>query len=385
MPASATPISTQRAIHARRTRLRREVPGCAITEGARSSGDSEGKSEESEATAGLINNNRFAVLRPKEPAPDTKGRQEYSLDSNASFRHENPITLPLQADILPTDQPSSSEKIRNKSLAPMSPAIPSFKRLSRSRLAPHTPAKSTSKGSNQQASAPVAASISPTKPQAQPSPLVLQAETQSVRSSRPLSASARFSPDFDTAPPNLSLLTPESAPSLPSPPIPQDPLPTPLLASLPIHPSLDFKSFTSPTSCGPKPLLLSAPIATKPDIFRNDDPMRHIVRTTSGKVLCIAAEIAAANEKSTTKPVGGFLIPVPPGPAKKFGQVKEKIDRRKLDRKSAEYVGSPEEMEDGSEGEDEEGEGWLGKDEGFWKQPFEEGSFMRTKVQTWAP
>lgn len=102
--------------------------------------------------------------------------------------------------------------------------------------------------------------------------------------------------------------------------------------------------------------------------------MRHIVRTTNGRIFSIAAEIAAANERSTTRPVGNILVP---GPTKKSGEVKEDIDSRKLDHKSGEYMHSPEEMEDESEGEDGEGEEWLGKDEGFWKQPLAERNSVR--------
>lgn len=48
-----------------------------------------------------------------------------------------------------------------------------------------------------------------------------------------------------------------------------------------------------------------------------------------------------------------------------------------MDHECGEYVNSPEEMEDGSEEEDGEGEEWLGKDEGFWKQPLEERNGVR--------
>lgn len=77
-------------------------------------------------------------------------------------------------------------------------------------------------------------------------------------------------------------------------------------------------------------------------------------------------------------PVGKIMIPEP---ASKFGEVKGKIDRRKLDHKSEEYVDSPEEMKYGSEGDEGEGEGegWLGKDEGFWKQPFEKERVVRSR------
>lgn len=107
--------------------------------------------------------------------------------------------------------------------------------------------------------------------------------------------------------------------------------------------------------------------------------MRRIVRTTSGKIFSIAAEIAAANAKSTMRPVGKVLIP---GPAKKFCEVKGKIDREESKRRSGKYVSSPEEMEDESEDEQGEGEEWLGKDRDFWKQQFETGNAVKTKLQT---
>ena len=105
--------------------------------------------------------------------------------------------------------------------------------------------------------------------------------------------------------------------------------------------------------------------------------MRHIVRSTGGKIFSIAAEIAAANEKSTLRPVGSVLVP---GPAKKFGEVKGKMDREKSDCRSGEYVKSPEKMEDEGGEEGGEGDEWLGKDEGFWKQPFEEGNVAKTRM-----
>ncbi|KAF6221947.1 hypothetical protein HO133_001915 [Letharia lupina] len=336
----------------------------------------ESKSEEREVTAGLLSNNRFAVLPPKEPAPGIQEERAFTIPLDPSPHHERPITLPLQTDIPPTGQSSSSEKIKDKSLAPTSLTTPRPNRPSIPRLAPHTPAKSTRIERNQQPSAPAAASISPTKPQAQLSPLVLQTEAQSGRSSRPpsASASARISPDFDTGDPYLSLLAPQPAPALPSPPIPQDPLPDPSLATLPIHPSLDFRFFTSPKSSGPKPPQLAPPIPTSIDIFRSDDPMRRIVRTRSGKIFCIAAEIAAANKKSTMRPVGHVLVP---GTTKKVDEVKGGIDRKKSDCRSGEYVDSPEEMEDESEEEGGEGEEWLGKEEGF-----TQGSVLRENADS---
>lgn len=90
--------------------------------------------------------------------------------------------------------------------------------------------------------------------------------------------------------------------------------------------------------------------------------MRRIVRTRSGKIFCIAAEIAAANKKSTVRPVGHVLVP---GTTKKVDEVKGGIDRKMSDCRSGEYMDSPEEMEDESEEEGGEGEEWLGKEEGF--------------------
>ena len=66
----------------------------------------------------------------------------------------------------------------------------------------------------------------------------------------------------------------------------------------------------------------------------------------------MAAEIAAANERSTMKPVGNVLVP---GHAKRFGEVKGKVDRKKLDRKSKDCVDSQEDSESESESESEEG------------------------------
>ena len=80
----------------------------------------------------------------------------------------------------------------------------------------------------------------------------------------------------------------------------------------------------------------------------------------------MAAEIAAANEKSAVKPVGSVLIP---GIATKFGAVKGRVDRTKLDRMSGEYVNSREDSEDESDEEEGEAEEWLGKDEGFVSTP----------------
>ena len=76
----------------------------------------------------------------------------------------------------------------------------------------------------------------------------------------------------------------------------------------------------------------------------------------------MSAEIAAANKRSALKPVGSVLIP---GAATKFGEVKGRVDRTKLDRTCGEYVDSREDTEDESDEEEGEAEEWLGKDEGF--------------------
>ena len=78
----------------------------------------------------------------------------------------------------------------------------------------------------------------------------------------------------------------------------------------------------------------------------------------------MAAEIAAANERTVVKPVGSVIIP---GAARKRGGVKGRVDRTKLDRTSGEYVNSREDTEGEGESDEEEGEAeeWLGKDEGF--------------------
>lgn len=79
----------------------------------------------------------------------------------------------------------------------------------------------------------------------------------------------------------------------------------------------------------------------------------------------MAAEIAAANERSKMKPVGNVLISKP---AQRAGKVKGKIDRKKLNRKCGEYVGSREATEDKNE-EEGEGDEWLGKEERFVRTP----------------
>lgn len=82
----------------------------------------------------------------------------------------------------------------------------------------------------------------------------------------------------------------------------------------------------------------------------------------------MAAEIAAANERSKMKPVGNIIISKP---AQKAGKMKGKIDRKKLNR--GESVGSREDTED--ESEEGEGEEWLGKEERFVRTPLTLMSF----------
>ena len=90
--------------------------------------------------------------------------------------------------------------------------------------------------------------------------------------------------------------------------------------------------------------------------------MRHIVQTSSGKIFCIAAEIAAANARSTVRPAGNVLVPEP---AKDSGEVQRNVDGKKLDRGSGDCVDTPEKTEDESDEEEGEGEEWLGKEDGF--------------------
>lgn len=83
----------------------------------------------------------------------------------------------------------------------------------------------------------------------------------------------------------------------------------------------------------------------------------------------MAAEIAAANTKSTRRPVGNVLIP---GPVTKLGEVKRKLHRQYSDRGHEGVIDSPGQMVDASgqlvdESEEEGGgaEEWLGKEDGF--------------------
>ena len=326
--------------------------------------------------------NRFAVLRPTEPAPVTQEKQESIIHQSSSFRHKRFVTPPVQTHTPPADRPSSSGKVKDRSLAPTSPTITFTKRPTTPRPTPHTPTKWTSTESDQQPIAPAVANMPPTKPQASPSPLALQAEAKSVQSSIPPSDSTSLSPDIDTALSYLSLLalqlqsgpslpSPPSPPdsasepclaTLPTPPTPQDLMSEPCPATLPTHPALDFHSITGPKSSRLESRQFRPPTPINSDNFHNDDAMRHVVRTTSGKRFTVAAEIAVGNEKCMTRPVAKIPIPEP---ACKFGEVKGKIDGRKLGYESEEYVKSPEELNYGSEGG--EWEGWLGKDEGFWK------------------
>ena len=87
-----------------------------------------------------------------------------------------------------------------------------------------------------------------------------------------------------------------------------------------------------------------------------------MVRTTSGKIFCIAAEVAAANGRSTVRPAGNVLVP---GPVKESDEVQREMDGKKLDRGSGDCVDPPEKTEDESDEEEGEGEEWLGKEDGF--------------------
>ena len=87
--------------------------------------------------------------------------------------------------------------------------------------------------------------------------------------------------------------------------------------------------------------------------------MHDLVKSTSGRIFTIAAEIAAANMHSTTKPVGVVMFP---GSAKRIRKVKVGTKRKKLKDVGASPVNPPEEMGEES-GEDRDG--WMGKEEGF--------------------
>ena len=98
---------------------------------------------------------------------------------------------------------------------------------------------------------------------------------------------------------------------------------------------------------------------TSSDHFHSDDPMHDVVKGTSGRIFAIAAEIAAANMHSAMKPVGVVMLPVS---AKRIRKVKGRTKRKKLKNVGAASVNPPEDMGDDS---GEEGDDWLGKEEGF--------------------
>lgn len=77
--------------------------------------------------------------------------------------------------------------------------------------------------------------------------------------------------------------------------------------------------------------------------------MHHVVKTDSGNLFVIVAEIAAANQKCMMRLVGQILMS---GPASKLGERKGKIDGEKADHESELYVKTSEEMKHGSDGED---------------------------------
>ncbi len=89
--------------------------------------------------------------------------------------------------------------------------------------------------------------------------------------------------------------------------------------------------------------------------------MHTIVRTTRGKILHVAAEIAAANASSTMKPVGKVLIPKP---AQRLSEARRKMNRKSSER-SRKPVNWPEQIEVESDEDGGEGDEWLGKDDGF--------------------
>ena len=307
--------------------------------------------------------NRFAVLRPQEPAPGVQqGERESTVSLSSGISREGPTTTPLRTDILSAEPLSLSEKVKGIPLAPRSSTTTFSKGASTSRLARHTPANSAPLEHNQQPPVPVATTTSSTKRQVHPSPLVLQIDTQAARSLKLSSTSNLISSDSITAAPHARSISPDPAPSLPEPPIPPDPMSIPSLATLPKSPSPDFRYLTSPKFCEPINGQFAVPKPTSSDGFYNDGSLHHIVRTIRGKIFWMAAEIAATNERSALKPVGSVLIP---GAATKFGEVKGRVDRTKLNRTSGEYVNSREDTEDESDEEEEEAEEWLGKDEGF--------------------
>ena len=98
---------------------------------------------------------------------------------------------------------------------------------------------------------------------------------------------------------------------------------------------------------------------TSSDHFHSDDPMHDLVKGTSGRIFAIAAEIAAANMHSAMKPVGVVMLPVS---AKRIRKIKGRTKRKKLRIAEAAPVNPPEEIGDDS---GEEGDDWLGREEGF--------------------
>ena len=76
----------------------------------------------------------------------------------------------------------------------------------------------------------------------------------------------------------------------------------------------------------------------------------------------MAAEIAAANAKSTMRPVGKVLIPKP---AKRVSRAKRNMDREISERRCRKPVSSSENIGVDSDEDEEEGDEWLGKEEGF--------------------
>ncbi|KAM0799875.1 hypothetical protein BDR22DRAFT_973289 [Usnea florida] len=286
--------------------------------------------------------NRFAVLGEKEPASSIKKKRETSSSSDSGFGLEGPVTLLPQTDVSPHDEVSLNEKRKDILVSSPSSAVPCSKR---------PPIPSLPSHANRQSSSPTIATISRTKSLAQPPPLVLCTDANSVKS---LLSPA---PAFDTAAPHISIFTTEHPPKLPIPPVPQDPLSTPTLATLPIHPSLDFRSFTAPKSLRPECRQFASPTATSSDHFNSEDPMHDLVKSTSGRIFAIAAEIAAANMHSAMKPVGVVMFP-----AKRIRKVEGRTKRKKLKDVGGSSMILSEEMGDES-GED--GDGWLGKEEGF--------------------
>ena len=87
--------------------------------------------------------------------------------------------------------------------------------------------------------------------------------------------------------------------------------------------------------------------------------MHDLVKSTSGRIFAIAAEIAAANMHSAMKPVGVVMFP---GSATRIRKVRGRTKRKKLKDVGASSMNPPEGMVDES-GED--GDDWLGKEEGF--------------------